>query len=178
MLETPPTTPSHSKKRKTSASQPSTSGVSEVKVEKDQVENELEAMFAGMDEESKSPTKPSSSIPATPLSTPVCSVSIPKVEMSDMSPDLVALSKKRGRPSKEEAQKRLEAGILSKRQKVLLRKGESLENIFARAYSNTTGKKVSEEVQPSQFFDLHLHLLTCQFVVSGSPGRKKLNDWI
>ena len=150
LLETPPTTPSHSKKRKTSASQPSTSGVSEVKVEKDQVENELEAMFAGMDEESKSPTKPSSSIPATPLSTPVCSVSIPKVEVSDLSPDLVALSKKRGRPSKEEAQKRLEAGILSKRQKVLLRKGESLENIFARFYSNTTGKKVSEEVQPPQ----------------------------
>lgn len=150
--ETPPTTPASSKKRKTSASHPSTSGSGEVKIERDQVENELEAMFAGMDEESNSPIKQSSSKPATPLSTPapVCSVSTPKVELSDMSPDLVALSKKRGRPSKEEAQKRLEAGILSKRQKVLLRKGESLENIFARAFSNTTGKKVSEEVQPPQ----------------------------
>ena len=143
--ETQPSNSANGKKRKTSASQPSTSGGGEVKIEKDQVENELEAMFAGMDEESKSPTKPS-----TPLSTPACSVSIPKMELSGLSPDLVALSKKRGRPSKEEAQKRLEAGILSKRQKVLLRKGESLENIFARTFSKTLGKKVSEEVQPPQ----------------------------
>ena len=143
--EPPSANPTSSKKRKTSAS-----GGGEVKVEKDQVENELEAMFAGMDEESKSPTRPGSSKPATPQSTPACPVSIPKMELSDLSPDLVALSKKRGRPSKEEQQRRLEAGILSKRQKVLLRKGESLENIFARAFSNTTGKKVSEEVQPPQ----------------------------
>ena len=129
--ETPPSTPT-SKKRKTSASQPSTSGNYEAKIEKDQVENELEAMFAGMEDEKNSPIKQSAPKPQTPMSAPpapASSASIPKVELS---PALLALSKKKGRPTKEEAVRRLEAGILSKRQKSLMRKGESLESILAR----------------------------------------------
>ena len=122
--ETPPATPASKKRR--------TSGSHEVKIEKDQVENELEAMFAGMEDEKKSPIKQSAPKPQTAVSappTPASSASIPKVELS---PALLALSKKKGRPTKEEAVRRLEAGILSKRQKSLMRKGESLESILAR----------------------------------------------